>query len=75
MLDRSQSAIYAADPAHREILDHGGGRGAIQHFHAFGPGANEVWNAMNIEAIRAYRLTRALTRRREKRPFSRRFPE
>ena len=75
MFDRSQSAICVADPAHREILDHGGGRGAIQHFHAFGPGANEVRNAMNVVAIRAYRLTPALTRRREKRPFSRRFPE
>jgi RHS repeat-associated protein len=44
------TTIYVADPAHREILDYDGGSGAIQHWNAFGPGANEVLNAMNVAA-------------------------
>jgi RHS repeat-associated protein len=44
------TTIYVADPAHREILDYNGGSGAIQHWNAFGPGANEVLNAMNVAA-------------------------
>jgi hypothetical protein len=34
--------------AHREILDYDFGSGAIQHWNAFAPGANEVLNAMNV---------------------------
>jgi hypothetical protein len=36
--------------AHRKILNYEGGSGAIQHWSAFGPGANEVLNAMNVAA-------------------------
>jgi len=36
--------------AHREILDNDDGSGAIQHWNAFAPGANEVLNAMNLAA-------------------------
>jgi hypothetical protein len=55
----------------------------MQHWNAFGPGANENLNAMNVAAaawrsgtaIWAYRLTPALAQRREQRRLSRRFLE
>ena len=46
----ARRSIYVADLARSEILDYDGGSGAIQHWNAFGPGANEVLNAMNVTA-------------------------
>jgi len=46
----STTTIYITDAANRAVLDYDGASGAVQRWHAFGAGPNEVLGQINVAA-------------------------